>query len=395
MTETARARPKILVAHQWKSKRGLYGADRVILRILRKLAPIARLIVVIESEGEFADEARALGCDVRVIDMGVLRRRSMNPLGLIQLAFSTLAGVWRLIRLISRERVDLVFTSTVPVLASGIAAKLTRRPHIWFIQELLEGKSRMLGPLMINLSDKIIAVSKASAESVAKEGPANPKIIVAYPGVDVRRFDVSTVAAGLRNGNPNEMLIAHVARIHYWKGQGYFLDALRELKNRGVHGFRALIVGEVYQGYEELRETLKQKVRTLGLETQVSFLGHRDDADTIFNAVDITVSPAVSPEPFGLVVVEAMAARKPVVATNLGGPAEIIENGVSGFLISANNVSEFADRLEQLIKDANLRERLGQAARQRVETAFSAEAFDREMIRQVESLLGKPLCSSP
>lgn len=154
-------------------------------------------------------------------------------------------------------------------------------------------------------------------------------------------------------------------------------------------GFRAVIVGEVYPGYENVREALFEKVKALGLGDVVSFLGHRDDAEAIFNAADIVVSPTTLPEPFGLVVVEAMAARRPVIATGVGGPAEIIEDGVSGILIPTNKPAVFADRLEELIKDRELRARIGAAARQRVEKAFLAEAFDREFRRCCESLFAQ------
>jgi glycosyltransferase involved in cell wall biosynthesis len=168
------------------------------------------------------------------------------------------------------------------------------------------------------------------------------------------------------------------------------LEALHELKRRGVGGFRALVVGEVYPGYEELRAALREKVKTLGLDNEVEFLGHRDDADSIFQSIDIAVSPSTLPEPFGLVVAEAMAARRPVIATAAGGPSELIEDGVSGFLIPMNNVGAFADRLERLISDRSLRERIGAAARHRIERGFSAEAFDRAVRQLVEDTIGHP-----
>src|SRR5205085_1794819 len=190
----------------------------------------------------------------------------------------------------------------------------------------------------------------AAAHSIA--GPeTSDKIVVAYPGVDSQRFNNGPDQNLRRALTPdNDVLIAHVARIHYWKGQDYFLDALCKLKNRGVTGFRAVIVGEVYHGYEPLRAQLEQKIKNLNLCNEVRLLGHREDTDAIFQSVDIAVSPSTLPEPFGLVVAEAMAARRPVIATAAGGPSEMIEDGVSGFLIPIDNADVFADRLEKLIR---------------------------------------------
>jgi glycosyltransferase involved in cell wall biosynthesis len=185
----------------------------------------------------------------------------------------------------------------------------------------------------------------------------------------------------------DQILIAHVARLHYWKGQDYLLEALQVLKQRGIRNLRVIFVGEVYPGYESWREELRGKVRQFDLEQEIQFLGHREDIEAILQAVDIAVSPSTLPDPCPLVVAEAMAARLPVVATAAGGHLELIEDGVSGFLVPANDPATFADRLAQLLSDSALRRRLGAAARQRLETKFPASAFDQEILSQVRSLL--------
>ncbi|HXI51287.1 MAG TPA: hypothetical protein VNH84_07275, partial [Candidatus Saccharimonadales bacterium] len=105
-------KPSVLVAHQWKAQRGLYGSDQVVLRVLKELASRVHPIVVIESEGEFADRARAIPCEVIVRNLGVLRRRKMHPVGLANSAWHIGAAAAGLARLIRQRRVPVVLTST-------------------------------------------------------------------------------------------------------------------------------------------------------------------------------------------------------------------------------------------------------------------------------------------
>ncbi len=383
-------RAKVLVAHQWKSDRGLYGADKMLLRILREMLPLAEPIVVIESEGELADAMRAMPCRVIVRELGVLRRSYMTPVGLCNRAWHTLQSTLWLARFIRENDIRLVFTSTVSVISSALAARLTGRPHLWFIQEILSGKAAALSFLVRRLSTRIMANSEACARSIHRgHEAAARKICLAYPGVDARAFQDADGAAirqkyGAAKG---QVLIGLVARLHYWKGQDYFLDALSKLKERNVNGYLALIVGEAYRDHADYRRHLEDKARQLGLAEQVIFCGHINDTRSVFKALDIVVAPSTQPEPYGLVVAEAMAARRPVIACAWGGPKEMIRDEESGFLIPPDDPLAFSRRLEQLISSPQLRERIGQAAGQRIESCFPASAFDAKLRAAVTELI--------
>lgn len=364
----------------------MYGSDKVLLDFLEYAAPSIDPVVVIESEGQFADLARAIPCEVIVRNLGVLRQKHMAPSGIVYCAFHTLSAAIWLARYIRSQHISLVFTNTVSVLAGALAAKLSARPHLWLVHEILEGKARLLSGLVRPLSDRIVAVSPSSAQSVHR---AMAKTEIAYPGVRVREFDEAP-AAPLRKiySLPEAtVLIGMVGRIHHWKGQDYFLDALYQLKQRGVTNFRGLIIGEVYSGYEPLKQELKSKVKRLSLETEVVFCGHHDQIESIFKGLDIVVAPSTRPDPFCLVVAEAMAAGRPVIATDWGGPKEIIENGVSGGLIPPDAPVVFADRLATFIRDLELCRTIGQAARKRIEAQFSRGAFNRQVLEAVRTLL--------
>ena len=361
-----------------------------MLRVLKELAPRVNPIVVLESAGEFAARARQLSCEVLVAEMGVLRRQHMQAAGLVRCARQNLGAAWWLARLIRQRNVRLVFTSTVSVLAGALAAKLARRPHVWLVQEILAGREKLLSLPVSALSARIIAVSQAAARSVhrGREG-ARRTTSVAFPGVDCARFDRAdgTAFRARHLTAEGQILIGLVGRIHYRKGHHIFLEALARLRQRGVSGFRAVMVGEPYTGYESLLVELRAKAKSLGLEEQVDFCGHVDDVAPVFKALDVVVVPSTLPESFCLVVVEGMAAHRPVIASRCGGPEEIIDHGVTGFLVRPSDAAELSERMEELISSATLRRGVGEAGRKRVESAFPAEGFESAVRSVVEQVL--------
>jgi glycosyltransferase involved in cell wall biosynthesis len=369
----------------------LYGADKMLLRVLREMVQMTEPIVAIESEGELADALRAMSCRVIVRELGVLRRSYMTPAGLLNRAWHTIRSAFWLARFIRENDIRLVLTSTVSVTSSALAARITGRPHLWFVQEILSGKAAILSFLVRHLSNRIVTNSEACARSVHRGHEATArKTRVAYPGVDARAFKNADGAAFRRQfgAGTSVVLIGLVGRLHYWKGQDFFLDALSELKKRNVNGFCALFVGEAYRDYADYKRQLEEKARRLSLAEQVIFCGHIRDTPSVFKALDIVVAPSTQPEPFGLVVAEAMAARRPVIATAWGGPAEMIRDGESGFLIPPDDPLEFSRRLEQLMRSPQLRERIGRAAGERIEAFFPASAFDAMIRITVAELIG-------
>src|SRR5688572_22569191 len=183
-------KPKVLFPHQWKGPGAMYGGEQVAIRVFRELLPLAHPVVMVESDGEFTDAARAVPCEVIVRDMGVLRRKHQSPTGLINCAYHTLRAAAWMARYIRREQVQLVFSCSVAVTAGAFAARMMGRPHIWFVQEVLSGTTRFLAPVVRRFSERIITVGQAGAESVHQgHEAAKGKITTAYPGVDVHKLD--------------------------------------------------------------------------------------------------------------------------------------------------------------------------------------------------------------
>lgn len=186
----------------------------------------------------------------------------------------------------------------------------------------------------------------------------------------------------------DELVVAMVARISPWKGHDVVLRAVAAAQRRGV-AIRLLVAGAPLFGEEAVAADLRRLAGGLELEEQVVWLGHVDDVPTLLQSVDVVVHASVIPEPFGQVVVEAMAAGRAVVAAEGGGPAEIITDGVDGLLVSPGDVDQLAAALVWLAPSAERRERLGRAAQLR-STRYAPERVAAEELMVYEQLLASP-----
>jgi glycosyltransferase involved in cell wall biosynthesis len=152
-----------------------------------------------------------------------------------------------------------------------------------------------------------------------------------------------------------------------------------KLLSEYYHNVHMLIVGDDLSGRErKYKNKLIRSVKELGLNDKISFSGHCDNIKEVINEIDILVHPAIN-EPFGRVLIEAMAMEKPVVAYNCGGPKEIIVNNETGFLIEPFDYRALTIKTKELIDNTDLRNSFGKAGRKRVIEYFNSERYIREM----------------
>jgi len=173
---------------------------------------------------------------------------------------------------------------------------------------------------------------------------------------------------------PNNVpLVTIVGRLQPWKGQDVFIRAAANVAEH-VPDARFFIVGAPTFAEDAAYEaSLKKLALEAGLGEQVIFTGHRNDIPDVLAASDVLVHASVEPEPFGLVITEAMAAGKSVIATDVGGPAEIVLRNETGLLVPCRDAEALAAAMLRLVRDPALRTRMGEAGRRRVATHFSVE----------------------
>ena len=317
-------------------------------------------------------------------------RTVFNPLAVLA---DCLLLAWAAIvyaRALRRARAQVVHTGSIFAhLIGALAAPLAGARLIWHVQDIVSphlGGGLVLpsfARLGARRADLAVCPSEAVAAGLRAHWPADrrDRLRVVHYGLDLCPYDPALPAAGVRRelGLPDEAFVAvHVGRLVPWKGQREFLEAARVVATAWPEA-HFLVVGDVAFDGPAYRDALRRLVRRLGLEDRVVFTGWRRDVPVVLAAADVLVHSSVLPEPFGLVIVEAMAMERPVVASRLGGPGEIVRDGHEGVLVDPRNPEEIAEALLRLAADPALRTRMGRAGRVRALGCFGAERFVQEM----------------
>lgn len=221
------------------------------------------------------------------------------------------------------------------------------------------------------LPARVIAVS----ESVRQRLLPSAKIRVVYDGLTEPEMAALTPPLAPRPNSPVVPRIGIVGRLDAWKGQHVFLDAAAQM-NQG-EAVRFVIAGGPLFGKEAYEQELRARAQRLGIAAHVDFLGHVSDVAVVLHDLDVLVHASVIPEPFGLVVIEGMAAGLPVVAADAGGVREIIANGVSGLLVPPGDANALAGALSDLLANPLRARRIAQTGQAHVRERFTAAGAAR------------------
>jgi glycosyltransferase involved in cell wall biosynthesis len=177
-----------------------------------------------------------------------------------------------------------------------------------------------------------------------------------------------------------------VGRIKFQrKGQDIFLKALALMKERG-RSVAGLVVGAPYHANEGELDRLQNLARDLGIERDIVMTGEVEDTRPAYAAMDVSVLPSALPEPFGGVVLESMGMKLPVVATNIGGTPEQIENGVTGYLVKPGDAQELAAALIRLQDDPALAKTMGEVGYERLSRFFDWQQTTKVIAQLYEDL---------
>ena len=323
-------------------------------------------------------------------------KRDQGLPGYIRFVFDTLRAAMQLVSIIKREAVDIVHINEVTDIYAGLATALTSAQCIWHIRANFSEwplVSRILPRIVRVLSNLIIVVSNSVKEHFFRsQDVSGDKIKVIYDqGPDPARFHPGASTDAIREelGIPSEAkIVALVAKLSERKGHDVFLRAARKVLVRFPETY-FLVVGGELEGthHQRYANRLHALPRNLSIQDRVLFTGYRSDVPEIMAASDIITHCSVYPDPFPGVVLEGMVVGKPVVASDIGGPREQLEDGVSGVLVEPGEPVILADALCDLLDDEEKRKRLGRNARQRVQSEFTVDAFNQRLSRLYQQVL--------
>jgi glycosyltransferase involved in cell wall biosynthesis len=299
--------------------------------------------------------------------------------------------VARLRRLFRRNPVDVLHFNDTGCEPGPVAARLAGVPVIVGTLHALPGADvqdavrRGLEHVSVRSMDAAIAVSEYTRRAWVERVRVRPeRLPVIYNGIDLEAFrprrGVEEVRreVGLPSGAP---VVGVTARLHPMKGHRYLLEAMPRVL-AAVPDARLVLAGD-----GELRPVLERRARALGIAGRVHFLGHRTDVADVTQVYDVAALPSVALECLPYTLMEAMALRKPAVASRFSGIPEVVEDGVTGTLVPPRDPEALAGAVVDLLKQSQKARAFGEAGRRRVEEEFALKRMLDETFALYEELL--------
>ena len=384
------------------------GAERSLLDLmasLRAAEPEWELHLVVAGVGPLAAAALELGALVHPLPFPRALGRagdaggSALALGGRLLAAGPAGALWlrRLRALLRRLSPDVVHSNGFKVHVAGAMAMPPGARLVWHVHDYVAARRLMAGALrrLAPRASAAIAVSRSVGEDVrAVCGPAL-RVEVVHNAVDLDRFTPDGPRAplhelaGMAVPSPDAVSVGLVATMGLWKGHHVFLHALAHLPaDLPVRGY--VVGGRIYAtaASEVDPEALRRLAAELEIADRVGFTGFVDDAPAAMRALDVVVHASVQPEPFGLVIAEAMACARPVIVSAAGGAAELVHDGADALAVPPGDVEALAAAIGRLAEDRALRERLGAAGRATAERDFDRARLARQVAPLYRSLAG-------
>lgn len=362
----------------------LSGAEIALVRLLEALGEAVEPYVILGEDGPLVQRLERIGARVSVVPMpasvaSVTRTQLGSGLDVGAVARAALYSA-RLVPVLRRIKPDLVHTNSLKAAFYGIpAARLARLPVLWHLRDqvspdYMSGAAvRIVRTATRFLPTAVVANSQATLDTVPR----------------ARRGQVFTgalplpAAAAPRLPYDGPLRIIMLGRLAHWKGQDLFLDAFADAFPHG--GAVARIVGEAMFSDAGYGDDLRDRAHRLGIADRVEFCGFREDIWAELAASDVLVHCSRTPEPFGQVVVEGLAAGLAVIAADAGGPVEILTDGHDGLLVTPCDVRALSAAMLRMA-DPGLRERLGNAGR-RTARRYSSEVAAENMLKIYRSLV--------
>jgi glycosyltransferase involved in cell wall biosynthesis len=258
---------------------------------------------------------------------------------------------FQLLLLIIKIRPEIIHANTTKsLLASALATLFTNKKLIWHVRDV--PRNRFIIKLCNIFADRIIAVSNFIKNELIKFDISPKKITVIYNGISPDSF--SCVES---QDYEKVITFANIGQLVPWKRQDFFVDAAQKFLFRN-NQVQFLIIGDdIFNRDTAYKQHLLSKIHNSPYKDNIKLIPWQNDLVPMWNEISCLVHTAKS-EPFGRIIIEAMAHRIPVIASNAGGPAEIIQHNITGLLFEQDDVDDLLDKMQMICRDHNLAERL-------------------------------------
>jgi len=383
------------------------GGERSLLDLLGALPEQiqARLAA---PRGALQDRARELGLPCTSI-AGTAGSLRLHPLHTPAALAEMTAAAAQVSRAVARHEIELVHANSI---RAGIVLGLARLsplpglrlgravPSVVHVRDCLPPGAASAATLRLiaATATTVIANSAYTAESVRTAAP-QARLEVVHNPVDLKRFDPlaldrASARARLGEAGRRRVLLGVVAQLSPWKGQDTAIEALGALQREGIDA-QLLLIGSAKFVERATRFDNEAYVSALhelaareGVAEHVSWLGEREDVPELMRALDVLLLPSWE-EPFGRAVIEAMALEVPVIATDVGGPREIVREGREGLLLPPREPARWASAIARLAEDPQLAAQMGRAGRERAQLQFTTERHVRATLDVYERAIAR------
>lgn len=379
----------------------LGGSEAMLLQTaaeLRRRYPAWNLDLILPGTGPLGAAARSAGMEVFVLPMpaslarlgesGLARTgRGAAAARLVRVALDLPPYARALGRLLARLAPDVVHTNGFKAHILGARTRTGSRALVWHVHEYISGRPLTSRLLRRHASSASVIVANSASVAADVRSVVGPRadVRVIYNAVDLDRFapDGPTLdldaAAGLPAPPAETVRVGLVATFSRWKGHGTFLRAVAALPpDLPVRAY--VIGGAVYDtaGSQYAEAELRRLAAECGVSARVGFTGFLPASDRVMRALDIVVHASTTPEPFGLVIAEAMACGRALVMSAAGGAAELVRPGIDALTHLPGDAEGLASAVRTLVLDRGLRDRLGREARASARQRFDARRLAAE-----------------
>jgi glycosyltransferase involved in cell wall biosynthesis len=352
-------------------------------------------IVVLGAEGPLAEKLRGLSATGTAVELYILpladevlhaKKDALGTGTLLQFrkVTSSISYIFRLRAFLRKHKADLIHTNSLKAdILGGLAGRLAGVPVLWHIRDRIEPDYLpskvvwLMRKLARILPKYVVANSTATLATVHLDGKI-PGATVSS-GVDMTKFELpSDSQMPIKETNASAPKIGIVGRLCPWKGQHIFLEAAAIVRRQWPAACFQIIGAALFQE-KHLEADLKAQAADLGLADAVEFTGFRSDVNLLIQQLTILVHASTTGEPFGQVIVQGMAASKPVVATNGGGVPEIVVDGVTGYLVPMSDATAMAAAISALLSSPTEAAEMGRRGRERIFAKFTIQSSARTL----------------
>ena len=367
---------KILIAH---SSNDNYGASKILISIVEIFIKNGfDIYLILPNNGPLNKNEIIKKTNIKIIKLGVLRKKYMSFFGLINRLFFILKSSLYINNFIKKNKIDLVYNNTSTLISPSIAAKLSGIPSTFHIHEIPNSNpiySRFITTFLNLFTREIICVSKSVYDFWIMKGLKKDKVKIIYNGFKINKSKSKILSN-------DKIVFTSISRIIPYKGHSLLIRIFDMLckKNKNVY---LQIVGDTLPEYQKYLNDLKVDIKKRGLDNKIKFLGFRKDVISILNKSNFFIHTPISPDPFPTVIFEAIKCKTPVITNSLGGAHEILDGGKNGLIIKNDLIEESVQKIFSYLDNKKQQKKNVEKAFNYACDNFSQEQFKRKILNSI------------